>query len=66
MEKIDGQDVIHKTLERGRAQAKEKETALTILKALCECKASVGEAISALHCAEDMILQERISLQRNP
>ena len=66
MEKIDGQDVIHKTLEDGRAQAKEKETALAILKVLCECETSVGEAISALHCAKAMILQERISLQRNP
>lgn len=66
MDKINGHEVVRGALEHGMAQDKEKEIALAILETLCRHKTSVGEAISALHRTESMILQERISLQRNP
>ena len=65
MENLNGQIVIDSALEHGRQDSKEKETAIAILEVLSAHKTTIGQAISVLHEAENMINQTRISLLRN-
>jgi len=66
MDRLNGQMVIENALEHGRQDSKEKETAIAVLEVLSAHKTTVGQAISILHEAENMINQTRISLLRNP
>ena len=65
MDRLNGQMVIENALEHGRQDSKEKETAIAILEVLSAHKTTVGQAISALDRARQMIIQERINLSKS-